>query len=161
LAASEWSSLARLHFCNGGKAGNCKAIRVKIAVSRRANFVKRSKSITYDAVRRVALTFPNVEESTSYGTPALKVKGKLFVRWRNEEDPDTIVLKMPFDQREELMAADPETYFITDHYRNYPWVLVRLSKVHPDAVHELLHIGYSNASPARRRLKASPRSPRA
>jgi hypothetical protein len=155
LAASEWSSLARLHFCNGGKAGNCKAIRVKIAVSRRANFVKRSKSITYDAVRRVALTFPNVEESTSYGTPALKVKGKLFVRWRNEEDPDTIVLKMPFDQREELMAADPETYFITDHYRNYPWVLVRLSKVHPDALHELLRIGYGNALPARRLRKLS------
>jgi hypothetical protein len=155
LAASEWSSLARLHFCNGGKAGNCKAIRVKIAVSRRANFVKRSKSITHDAVRRVALTFPNVEESTSYGTPALKVKGKLFVRWRNEEDPDTIVLKMPFDQREELMAADPETYFITDHYRNYPWVLVRLSKVHPDALHELLRIGYGNALPARRLRKLS------
>jgi hypothetical protein len=75
----------------------------------------------------------------------LKVKGKLFVRWRNEEDPDTIVLKMPLDQREELMAADPEPYFITDHYRNYPWVLVRLSKVHPDALHEFLHIGYSNA----------------
>ena len=155
MAASEWSSLARLHVYNGGKAGNCKAIRVKIAVSRRANFVKRSKSITYDAVRRVALTFPNVEESTSYGTPALKVKGKLFVRWRNEEDPDTIVLKMPFDQREELMAAEPETYFITDHYRNYPWVLVRLSKVHPDALHELLRIGYSNALPARRLRKLS------
>lgn len=81
----------------------------------------------------MALTLPNVEESTSYGTPALKVRGKLFVRWRNEEDPDTIVLKMPFEQREELMAEDAETYFITDHYRNYPWILVRLSKVHPDA----------------------------
>jgi hypothetical protein len=119
--------------------------------------MKRSLPITYDAVRRVALTFPNVEESTSYGTPALKVKGKLFVRWRNEEDPDTIVLKMPFDEREEFMAVDPETYFITDHYRNYPWVLVRLSKVHPDALHELLHIGYNNALPAKRRPKASTR----
>lgn len=119
--------------------------------------MKRSHPITYDAVRRIALTFSNVEESTSYGTPALKVKGKLFVRWRNEEDPDTIVLKMPLDQREELMAADPQTYFITDHYRNYPWVLVRLSKVHPDALHELLHIGYNNALPVKRRPKTSPR----
>jgi len=119
--------------------------------------MKRSLAVTYDAVRRIALTFPNVEESTSYGTPALKVKGNLFVRWRNEEDPDTIVLKMPLDQREELMAADPETYFITDHYRNYPWVLVRLSKLHPDALHELLHIGYDNALPAKRRPKTSPR----
>jgi len=117
--------------------------------------MKRSLAVTYDVVRGIALTFPNVEESTSYGTPALKVKGKLFVRWRNEEDTDTIVLKMPLDQREELMAADPETYFITDHYRNYPWVLVRLSKLHPDALHELLRIGYSNALPAKRRPKTS------
>lgn len=79
--------------------------------------MKRSHPITYDAVRRIALTFSNVEESTSYGTPALKVKGKLFVRWRNEEDPDTIVLKMPLDQREELMAADPQNVF---HYRPLP-----------------------------------------
>jgi hypothetical protein len=119
--------------------------------------VKRSQPISYDTVRRMALTFPNVEESTSYRTPALKVKGKLFVRWRNEEDPDTIVLKMPFEQREEFMAGDPETYFITDHYRNYPWVLVRLSKVHPDALHELLRIGYSNALPTKRGRKISSR----
>jgi hypothetical protein len=146
-----------LAFLQRWQSRELQAIRVKIAASRRATFVKRSHSITYDAVRRVALAFPNVEESTSYGTPALKVKGKLFVRWRNEEDPDTIVLKMPLDQREELMAADPETYFITDHYRNYPWVLVRLSKVHPDALHELLHIGYSNALPAKRLRKLSSR----
>lgn len=119
--------------------------------------MKRSQPVTYDTVRRMALTLPNVEEGTSYKTPALKVKGKLFVRWRTEADPDTIVLKMPLDQREELMAGDPETYFITDHYRNYPWVLVRLSKVHPDALHELLNIGYSDASPGKRLRKLSSR----
>lgn len=119
--------------------------------------MKRSQPVTYDTVRRMALTLPNVEEGTSYKTPALKVKGKLFVRWRTEADPDTIVLKMPLDQREELIAGDPETYFMTDHYRNYPWVLVRLSKVHPDALPELLHIGYNNALPEKRRLKTSPR----
>jgi len=119
--------------------------------------MKRSQPVTYDTVRRIALTFPNVEEGTSYKTPALKVKGKLFVRWRTEADTDTIVLKMPFDQREELMADDPEAYFITEHYRNYAWVLVRLSKVHPDALNELLHIGYSNASPAKRIRKLSSR----
>jgi hypothetical protein len=119
--------------------------------------VKRPQSITYDTIRRVALTFPNVEESTSYGTPALKVKGKLFIRWRNDEDPDTIVLKMPFEQREALMAEDSETYFITDHYRNYPWVLVRLSKLHPDALHDLLQIGYRAALPTTRPRNLSSR----
>lgn len=98
-------------------------------------------------MRRIALAFPNVEEGTSYGTPALKVKGKLFVRLR--EDPDSLVIKMPFDQRAELMAADPETYYITDHYRDYQWMLVRLSKVHADAVQELLKIAYRAASPSK------------
>ncbi|MGA8143199.1 MAG: MmcQ/YjbR family DNA-binding protein [Candidatus Acidiferrales bacterium] len=115
--------------------------------------MKRPSRITYDTVRRTGLTFPNAEDSTSYGTPALKVKGKLFVRWREEEDADTIVLKMPFERREELMAADAETYFITDHYREYPWVLVRLSKVHPDALHDLLLTGYRAALPAKRSRK--------
>ena len=91
----------------------------------------------------MARTFSNVQESTSYGTPALKVKGKLFVRLR--EDNASIVLKMPFDQREELIAGDPETYFITDHYLKYQWVLVRLSKVHPDALHELLQTAVRTA----------------
>ncbi|MBI1788231.1 MAG: MmcQ/YjbR family DNA-binding protein [Acidobacteria bacterium] len=102
--------------------------------------MKRPLPVTYQTVRRIALEFPNVQEGTSYGTPALKVKGKLFVRLR--EDPDSLVIRMPFDQRQELLAADPETYYITDHYRDYPWMLVRLSKVHPDALHELLLIAY-------------------
>ena len=56
---------------------------------------------------------------------------------------------MPFDRREELMTADPETYFITDHYRNYPWILVSLSKLHPDAPSDLLQTAYRAASPAK------------
>ena len=133
-------------------------IRAKIVAVSEANItLKRSPSVTYDTIRRIALTFPNVEESTSYGTPALKVRGKLFVRWRNEEDADTVVLKMPFEQREHLMAEDPETYFITDHYRNYAWVLVRISKVHPDALHDLLQIGYRAALPTKRGRRVSSR----
>jgi hypothetical protein len=117
--------------------------------------LKRPPRITYETVRRIALAFPHVEEGTSYRTPALKVKGKLFVRLR--EDPDSLVIKMPFDQREELMAADPETYYITDHYRDYPWMLVHLSKVRADALHELLQIAYRSASPAKRAQKATPK----
>jgi hypothetical protein len=109
---------------------------------------KRPARITYETVRQIVLAFPNVEEGTSYRTPALKVKGKLFVRLR--EDPDSLVIKMPFDQREELMAADPETYYITDHYREYPWMLVRLSKVRADALPELLKIAYRAALPSER-----------
>ncbi len=110
--------------------------------------MKRAR-ITYETVRKTALALPHVEEGTSYGTPALKVKGKLFVRLK--EDPDIIVLKMPFDQREGLMTEDPETYFITDHYLDYEWVLVRLSKVRADALRELLAIAHRVASAEKRR----------
>ena len=109
----------------------------------------KKQPVTYDTVRRVGLSLSNVEEGTSYRTPALKVNGKLFVRLH--QDLDKIVIKMPFDRREELMAAAPETYFITDHYRNYPWILVSLSKVHPDALPELLKTAYRAASPVKKR----------
>jgi len=109
------------------------------------------KAVSYAAVRRIALTLPNVEEGTSYGNPALKTKGKPFVCLHKEGDK--LVVRMPFDRREELMAADPETYFITEHYRNYPWVLVSLAKVHPDALPELLQSAHRHASaPKKRRV---------
>ena len=95
---------------------------------------------TYDDVRKAALKFPRVEEGTSYGTPALKVKGKLFIRLR--EEGDVIVVKMPFDLRDELIEGDPETYFVTDHYVAHEWILVRLRKLSPEALPDLLLTGY-------------------
>lgn len=106
-------------------------------------------TVTYDTIRRLALKLPGVEEGTSYGTPALKMKGKLMVRLH--DDGDKIVLKMPFDRREELIAGDPKAYFITDHYRENPWVLVSLQEVHVDAVPGLLQLAYQAASPVRKR----------
>jgi hypothetical protein len=113
--------------------------------------MKRNPRMTYKNVRQMALALPNVEEGSSYGTPALRVKGKLFVRLR--EDPDSLVIKMSFDQRKELMCADPQTYYITDHYRNYQWMLVRLSKVSADALKELLQIAHRTASGPKLRVR--------
>jgi hypothetical protein len=109
----------------------------------------KQQPVTYDTVRGVVLALAKGEEGTSYRTPALKVNGKLFVR--RHQDLDKIVVKMPFDGREELMAADAETYFITDHYRHYPGILVSLSKVHPDALPELLKTAYRAASLSKKR----------
>ena len=92
--------------------------------------------MTFQMVRKIALALPNVADGTSYGSPALKFRGKLIVRWR--EDLDSIVLRTDFEAREEMMAAEPETYYITDHYRDYPWVLVRLSKVNRSVLGDLL-----------------------
>jgi hypothetical protein len=105
--------------------------------------------MTFDDVKRIALKFPHVEVGTSYGTAALKVKKKFFVRLK--EDGDSLVIGMPFEQREALMAEDPGTYYITDHYLNYEYVLVRLSKVSEEALRDLLKGAYRTASVEKRK----------
>jgi hypothetical protein len=78
-------------------------------------------------IRRLALAFPGMEEGLSYGTPGFRVRGKFLARLR--EDGETLVIKCGDDERDYRMKADPETFFITDHYRGYPTVLVRLANV--------------------------------
>jgi hypothetical protein len=92
--------------------------------------------VTFEQVRKIALSLPNVEESTSYGTAAFKTNGKLLARLK--EDGDSLVVGTTFEEREEMLSADPETYYITDHYLKYPWILVRLSRVSPDALRDLV-----------------------
>jgi hypothetical protein len=106
--------------------------------------------VTFDTLRQMALSLEDVKEGTSYGTPAFRVRGTLFARLR--EDPDSLVIRMEFDQREELMAADPETYYITDHYLDYPWMLVRLSRIHPDALRDLLRMAWRFAASKKRSM---------
>jgi hypothetical protein len=98
--------------------------------------VKKPAGLTYDAVVRLGLALPDVEEGTSYGTPALKVHGATMTRlW---EDGQTLVIKTTFEQRDALIAEDPERYYITDHYLGYPWVLLRLPRANADALSDLL-----------------------
>ena len=113
--------------------------------------VKKTEKVNYDTVRKVALTLPHVKESTSYGTAALKVKGKLFVRLK--EDNETIVLRMEFEQRDAMMAEDPETYFITDHYREYPYVLAKMARLKSESLRDLLQVAHRNALAGSRSTK--------
>jgi hypothetical protein len=112
--------------------------------------MKRQSRATYENVRQIAMALPRVGEGTWHGLKVLKVKGKLFISLR--EDLDSIAIRMPLDLGEEMMAADPETYYVTDHYRDYPWMLVRLSKVRADALPELLQIAYRAASASKGRM---------
>jgi hypothetical protein len=108
--------------------------------------------VTFKDVRKLALALQNVEEATSYGTPAFKVDGKLIARLK--EDGESLVVGTTFEEREEMMAADPETYYITDHYLKYPWVLVRLSRVHEDALRDLLSRSWRLARRMPRKVSA-------
>ncbi|HEV2289671.1 MAG TPA: MmcQ/YjbR family DNA-binding protein [Candidatus Acidoferrales bacterium] len=107
--------------------------------------------MTFNDVRKMALKLDGVEESTSYGTAAFKIHGKLIARLK--EDGESLVVGTTFEEREEMMAAEPETYYITNHYLNYPWVLVRLSRVHPDALRDLLKGAARLAAASKRRSK--------
>ncbi|RDE08254.1 MmcQ/YjbR family DNA-binding protein [Pelagibacterium lacus] len=81
--------------------------------------------MTWDDLLPIALSFPDVTESTSYGTPALKLGTKFLLR---EREPGLLALQRPsIDERDMLLDAEPELFFITDHYRHYPYVLVRLA----------------------------------
>jgi hypothetical protein len=82
----------------------------------------------YDALCRLALKLPGVELSTSYRTPSIKVKGRFLGRLRTEAE-GAFAIRCDFLDRQILMQAHPEAFFITDHYLNYPAVLVRLDKV--------------------------------
>lgn len=103
------------------------------------------RGVTFAAVCKLALSLPGVEEGTSYGTPALKIRGKLIARLR--EDGETLVLKVPFELRDFLMSADPATFYITDHYRGYPAVLVRLALVDRARLRDLLDEAWRFSAP--------------
>ncbi len=122
--------------------------------------------INFDTVRNIGLALPGVEESTAYGQPALKVHGKLLacIPVNPSAEPGSLAVRVDFDDRAELLAADPDAYYVTDHYVGYTAVLVRLSRVNPDVLRDLLGMAYKfvtrNAvprSPAGNRRKRGPR----
>ena len=102
------------------------------------------KNTGFDVVRKMGLALPEVEEGTAYGSPALKVRGKMFacLAVNRSAEPNTLAVCIDFDQRDELIADQPKTYYLTDHYVNYPCVLVRLPRIGNDALRDLLLMGW-------------------
>jgi len=97
---------------------------------------QRAGGVSFAEVSKLGRALPGVIESTSYGTPALKVGGKLLVRLK--EDGETLVLRMDFVNRDLLLRAEPNLFFLTDHYLNYPSILLRLTRVTKPRLKELL-----------------------
>jgi len=115
--------------------------------------VKRSKptdsdplgGATFEQVRLAARGLPGVEDSTSYGTPALKVRGKLLARLH--QSGECLVLRAALLDREILLHSDPRVFFITDHYRDHPWILVRFAGVDPGALPDLIERAWRLVAP--------------
>jgi hypothetical protein len=122
-------------------------------------------TLDFDTVRNIGLTLPGVVEGTAYGFPALKVHGKLLacVPAHRTAEPGSIVIRMDFEDRAELLAAAPDVYYVTDHYADYSAVLVRMSRVNPAVLRDLLGNAYkfvtanvAPRSPSRQRRKLGP-----
>lgn len=104
--------------------------------------------MTWDDVIALGQELPDVEVSTSYGTPALKVHGKLITRLRLEDD-SLVLPEVPIDEREVLLEAEPDTFHITAHYLDYPIVLARLATLEPARLRPFLLRRWRAVAPKR------------
>jgi hypothetical protein len=94
------------------------------------------RKLSLPAIRRAVIALPGIAEGTSYGTPAWRHKGRLLARLH--QDGKSIVLKVGNQTRDHLLQADPKTFFITDHYRGYPYVLAHLDRLNADDLRKLI-----------------------
>ena len=99
-----------------------------------------ANKMNFGVVRQIALAFPDVREGSSWGAPSLKVRGKFLAcpAMHSSAEPNTLVLSLNFDLRAELLAREPDIYYLTDHYVNHPTVLVRLPRITRSALTKLL-----------------------
>jgi hypothetical protein len=113
-------------------------------MGRRTPLKVSKKTVNFDLVRDIGLKLPGVEESTAYGAPALKVRGKLLacVPSHRSAEPESLVVRVDFEDRAELLAAAPDVYYLPDHYAGFSAVLVRLSLVTPDTLRDLLGMAH-------------------
>jgi hypothetical protein len=112
--------------------------------------------LSFKAVESIGRTLPDVEVTTSWGQPSLKVRGKMFVciASHKSSEPNTLVVMMDFAGRDALVEDDPATYYLKEHYVNHPCVLVRLSRVGADALHDLVTSAHRFVSATRRKKPA-------
>jgi hypothetical protein len=110
-------------------------------------------------VQAAARNLAEVERTTMYGSPALKLRGRLLACMATNKaaEPDTLVISVGFDVRDELIAAEPAVYYSKDHYQAYPVVLVRLARIAPDALESLVHEAWHFVSTERPRARRSRR----
>lgn len=99
-----------------------------------------ARRITIKTVEDIGRSLPGVELTTTWGQPTLKVHGRMFACAPSHKsaEPNSLVVMMDFADRDALLQEEPHTYYLKEHYVTYPCVLVRLSRVHRDALEDLL-----------------------
>jgi hypothetical protein len=97
-------------------------------------------ALNFDTVRELGFRLPGVQESTAFGAPALKVGKQLLtcIPTNRSAEPQSLLVRVDFHDRNEMLSADPDLYYVTDHYVGYSAVLVRFSRLTPDKLRDLL-----------------------
>ena len=116
---------------------------------------KQARADAFEVVKAVGLTLPDVEATTKYdGSPVLERGGAFMagIATHPSAEPKTLVVRADMEERELLLEDAPETYYLTDYYRRYPLVLVRLSRIDREALRDLLSVSWRlTAEKARKR----------
>jgi len=121
------------------------------------------RKVDFETVRRIGLALPGVEEGGAYGARALRLGGKLLAcePTNRSAEAGSLVVKLADDDRAALLAEAPEAYYLPDHYVDFNSVLVRMSRIGPDELRDLLGMAYKfvtrkgprRAAPRRRRSR--------
>jgi hypothetical protein len=108
--------------------------------SARQGVGEKRRGHSFAAVEAIGRALPDVDVTTAWGQPALKVHGKMFVCIASHKsaEPNSLVVMMPFADRDALVEDDPGTYYLKEHYLNHPCVLVRLTRIRLDALRDLV-----------------------
>lgn len=117
------------------------------------------RGTTWSKLCKLALKLPGVTEGTSYGTPALHVRKKFLARLK--EDGESVAIKIDFADRDVLLELDPAAFYLTDHYRPYPAMLVRLKEVRLDLLPRLLEQAWRLQAPKSLVARTTPLTSRA
>jgi hypothetical protein len=102
-----------------------------------------ARLVTFETVKAIALSMPDVAETTGYdGATVLKAGGSFMAGIASDEsaEADSLVVRCELEERTLMLEDAPETYYLTDYYAKYPLVLVRLSEVSEDALRDLLSV---------------------
>jgi hypothetical protein len=125
----------------------------------------RRGPLTFDDVREIALSMPEVTETTSWGMPTFKAGKTTFAvepHPRPDVEPSSLGVPMSFEERTRQLASHPDVYYLTDHWAKYPGVLLRLSRIGRDELREILaaawHYAMERGSAKRARRKRTARA---
>jgi hypothetical protein len=102
----------------------------------------------YERYLKLVVPLPGVEASTSYGTPSVRVCGKILSRWRTEAEGG-LAIRCDFLDRQILLQARPDVFFLTDHYVNYPMILLRLDKISRAVLMDVVERAWRFVAPAK------------